>query len=76
MFFEFPEDGKCWDLQDQYMFGGKYLVAPILYLNQFERDVYLPQGSWKDVNSGETVEGGRTVTVKAPLDEIPVFERL
>ena len=76
MFFEFPEDGKCWELQDQYMFGAKYLVAPILQLNQFEREVYLPAGTWRDVNSGETLAGERTVTVSAPIDVIPVFERL
>ena len=76
MFFEFPQDEKCWELQDQYMFGSRYLVAPILYLNQFEREVYLPEGKWKNVNSGETLQGGQTVTVKAPIDEIPVFERI
>ena len=76
MFYEFPEDAKCWELQDQYMFGAKYLVAPVLHLNEFERDVYLPAGRWKDVNSGEILDGGRTVSVKAPIEEIPVFERL
>ena len=76
MFFEFPEDGKCWELQDQYMFGAKYLVAPVLQLNQFERKVYLPAGTWRDVNSGETLAGERTVTVSAPIDVIPVFERI
>jgi len=76
MFFEFPEDEKCWDLQDQYMFGSRYLVAPVLELNCFEREVYLPAGRWKNVNSGEETEGGRSVRVQAPLDEIPVFERM
>jgi alpha-D-xyloside xylohydrolase len=76
MFFEFPQDKKCWDLQDQYMFGTKYLVAPILYLNQFEREVYLPEGKWKNVNTGEILEGEQTITAKAPIDEIPVFEKL
>ena len=76
MFYEFPEDAKCWELQDQYMFGSKYLVAPILHLNEFERDVYLPAGRWKNVNNGEILEGGKTVTVKAPIEEIPVFEKL
>ena len=75
MFFEFPEDEKCWDLQDQYMFGSRYLVAPVLYLNQFERDVYLPEGAWKNVNTGEILRGPRTLTVQAPIDEIPVFEK-
>jgi alpha-D-xyloside xylohydrolase len=76
MFYEFPEDAKCWELQDQYMFGSKYLVAPILHLNEFERDVYLPAGRWKNVNNGEILEGGKTVRAKAPIEEIPVFEKL
>ena len=76
MFYEFPEDAKCWELQDQYMFGSRYLVAPILHLNEFEREVYLPAGKWKNVNTGETVDGGKTVSVRAPIEEIPVFERI
>ena len=76
MFYEFPEDEKCWELQDQYMFGAKYLVAPVLRLNQFRREVYLPAGSWKLTSTGETFQGGQTVTVDAPIAYMPVFERL
>ena len=76
MFFEFPEDERCWELQDQYMFGPKYLVAPVLHLNEFERDVYLPAGTWKDADSGEILEGGRNIRASAPIDRIPVFERV
>ena len=75
MFYEFPEDPVCWELQDQYMFGSRYLVAPVTELNRFEREVYLPAGTWEDMNSGEILAGGRTVTVPAPLDQIPVFIR-
>ena len=75
MFYEFPEDEKCWELQDQYMFGSRYLVAPVLHLNEFERNVYLPEGKWENVNTGEIADGGRTVSVKAPIEEIPVFEK-
>ena len=76
MFYEFPEDPACWLLQDQYMFGGRYLVAPVLHLNEFERDVYLPAGTWKNVNTGEVIQGGRTVHAAAPLEEIPVFLKI
>ena len=75
MFYEFPEDETCWTLQDQYMFGGKYLVAPILRLNQFSREVYLPQGCWTLTSTGEVFQGGQRVTVDAPIDYMPVFER-
>jgi len=76
MFYEFPEDGKCWELQDQYMFGDRYLVAPILRLNQFERDVYLPAGNWRDTRDGKEYQGGQVIHTMAPIDSIPVFERV
>ena len=76
MFFEFPEDPKCWELQNQYMFGSRYLVAPVLELHQREREVYLPAGRWKDLNSGRIEEGGRSVTAAAPVDVIPVYEKV
>lgn len=76
MFYEFPEDETCWNLQDQYMFGAKYLVAPIFKLHALERSVYLPQGSWKLTSTGEVFQGGQTVTVAAPIEYSPVFEKL
>ena len=76
MFYEFPEDPACWEKEDQYMFGSEYLVAPILHLNEFERDVYLPAGKWENIHTGEKLEGGRTVRAEAPLEIIPVFKRV
>jgi alpha-D-xyloside xylohydrolase len=76
MFYEFPEDEKCWTIKDQYMFGDKYLVAPILHLNEFEREVYLPKGEWKLTSDGTVFTGGQSVTVKAPIEYMPVFERV
>ena len=76
MFYEFPDDAKCWELQDQYMFGSKYLVAPVFELNQFEREVYLPKGYWADTRDGKEYTGGQTILTKAPLDAMPVFEKL
>jgi alpha-D-xyloside xylohydrolase len=76
MFYEFPDDPECWNTYDQYMFGSEYLVAPILKLNQFERDVYLPKGSWKDTRDGSVYEGGTTIHAKAPIESIPVFQKI
>ena len=76
MFYEFPGDRKCWELQDQYMFGGTYLAAPILRLNQFRREVYLPAGQWELTSTGDVFRGEQTVTVDAPVEYMPVFRRL
>ncbi|MFR0908578.1 MAG: TIM-barrel domain-containing protein [Lachnospiraceae bacterium] len=76
MFYDFPEQGICWELKEQYMFGPSILVAPILYEDQNERDVYLPSGNkWTLLMNGEVYEGGQTLHVTAPIDEIPVFIR-
>ena len=76
LFFDFPEDKKCWETEDVYMFGPDVLVAPVMELGARERTLYLPKGAeWKDAVSGNLYEGGRTVTVDAPLSVIPVFVR-
>ena len=76
MFYEFPADAACWEAEDQYMFGSRFLVAPILHLNEWRRDVYLPAGKWKLTSTGEIFDGGRTVSVDAPIDYMPVFEHM
>ena len=35
--------------------------------------VYLPQGSWVDLFTGKTVEGGRSFTRATPLDRVPAL---
>ena len=76
LFFDFPRDKTAWEVEDAYMFGPDLLVAPVMEEGQREREVYLPGGCrWTDANTKEVYEGGRRVTVPAPLDIIPVFVR-
>lgn len=74
MFYEFPQDPVCWELQEQYMYGSKLLVAPVMHPDQKELSVYLPGGhSWSALWSGAVFKGGQWVTVDTPLEVIPVF---
>ena len=74
LFYQFPEDEKAWEIKDQFLFGDKYLVAPVTEYGQRKREVYLPAGArWTEQSTGKTYEGGQTVTADAPLDVIPVF---
>ncbi|MDR1948263.1 MAG: glycoside hydrolase family 31 protein [Spirochaetaceae bacterium] len=76
LFYDFPADGEVWKVEDQFMFGPTYLVAPVLHEGRRERTLYLPAGlTWTNGWTGETIEGGSTITVDAPLDRIPVFTR-
>ena len=82
LFYSFPEDKKAWEIEEQYMFGSKYLVAPIFKAGQRKTEVYLPEGaSWKQFTaegemSGDEVKGGQTVKVDCPIGYMPVFERI
>lgn len=73
MILQYQDDSNVYGLETQYMFGDALLVAPIVVDNQTTKDVYLPAGEWLNLLTGETVTGGRTVTVDAELSKIPVF---
>ncbi len=77
LFYEFPEDEKCWEIADEYLYGDRYLVAPILYAGMKERNIYLPSGcQWKEMESGSIFQGGVTITLKLSLESMPVFEKI
>ena len=76
LFYDFPEDKKCWETEDSYMFGPDLLVSPVMEAGATKRSVYLPAGAtWKDAYTGKVYEGGQTITVPAPIDIIPVMIR-
>jgi alpha-D-xyloside xylohydrolase len=64
------------DRSDQYMLGPDLLVAPVLVAGAREREVALPPGTWQDMWRGTNHEGGRTVVLAAPLEEIPILKRI
>ncbi|KAF2217802.1 glycoside hydrolase family 31 protein [Cercospora zeae-maydis SCOH1-5] len=76
LFFEFPKDARSWSVETQYMYGHKYLVAPVLSAEQRKLKVYLPSGSsWKSWDGSSSYVGGSEVEVDCPIDTMPVFIR-
>lgn len=75
LIYEFPEDKRVRDVEDEFMLGEALLVAPILEDYKTSRDVYLPSGNWYDLYTGERYEGGKTYTLPLSEDRIPVFLR-
>lgn len=76
LFHEFPDDSRCWDVDDQFMLGPDLLVAPVVHPGATLRVVHLPRGAvWTDARTGEQHQGGQAVVAAAPLDVIPVYLR-
>jgi alpha-glucosidase len=74
MEYDFPHEGLA-EITDQFMLGDRFLVAPVLERGATSRSVRLPSGRWRGPD-GAVTSGARTVRVSAPLDVLPVFERM
>ncbi len=75
LWYEFPGDTRTYLISDQFMLGSDVLVAPVVKEGMRERQIYLPAGNWIDWWSGETFDGGKQHTIKAPLDRLPIYVR-
>jgi len=74
LFMDFPGDAKVSDIRDEYMLGPAFLVAPVSDQGVTSRKVYLPAGSdWYNYWTNERQRGGQTITVEAPIDQLPLF---
>jgi len=86
---DFPADNKVTDLNDEYLFGGSILVAPVvnsMYVTKKDgktvedfstvktRKVYLPTGTdWYDFWTGNKLKGGQEVDKESPIDIVPLY---
>ena len=74
---DFTADKKTFGVQDEYMFGPAFLVAPVYKYNARSREVYFPAGAtWYDFYTGKVVsKGGETLNEAAPYDRMPLYVR-
>ncbi|MBX3081864.1 MAG: glycoside hydrolase [Anaerolineae bacterium] len=77
VFWGSPLDEHTFTIKDQYMLGDTLLVAPVVTPVTTARDVYLPAGAWRDYWTHEQYSGGQWLrNFPAPLDSLPLFEKL
>lgn len=62
---------------DEFLLGDEFLVAPVVTPNTFERDIYLPKGTWKNYWTNEVLTGPMQLKqYPVPLNVLPIFERI
>lgn len=71
----YPDDAQVLDRSSEYLWGDDILVAPVTRDGARHWPVTLPKGRWYDFWTGEVHDGGRAVSVAAPLDRLPLFIR-
>jgi len=75
LMLNYQEDPNTYNLDDQFMIGNDLLVAPILKPDVLQRLVYLPKGIWYDYWTNKKYDGGKMISVDAPLETVPMFVR-
>ncbi|HVG42395.1 MAG TPA: TIM-barrel domain-containing protein, partial [Chitinophagaceae bacterium] len=71
---DFPKDTAVKKIGDQFMFGPSLLINPVYTYKERTKKVYLPAGSgWYNLYSGVYEKGGRSISVKAAYDTMPVY---
>ena len=67
------EDIQTHYRNDEFVFGEKLLVCPILEPNSKGRRMYFPKGRWYNYWDNSIVLGGEEMWVDADLDSMPIF---
>lgn len=69
-----PLDSTALTIDDEYLIYDTLLVAPIVHAGKMQRDIYIPQGKWKDVLNNTPVEGATWLrNYMIPLDKVATF---
>ena len=73
---DFNGDDNVLNIGNQWMLGPALMACPVGYYKARNRSVYFPeQCDWYNLYTGECIEGGQTLVVDAPYEQIPVFVR-
>jgi alpha-glucosidase len=73
LLFEHPADETTYTADDEFMLGSALLVAPITRPGIEHRHVYLPEGTWFHLWTGERHGGPAHVLAHAPLGQPAVY---
>jgi alpha-glucosidase len=81
IFLEYPDvvqfiPEKLEVIEQEFLLGGKILVAPIVKRGETKREVFIPPGKWVDFFSQKEFDGeqkGKFLEVEIPLGEIFVL---
>ncbi len=76
LMLEFPDDERAADIDNEFMLGPDFLIAPVMDKGITLKKVYLPEGFWVHLWTGKvygSILAGGECFVEAPIGEPPVF---
>ncbi len=71
--YHYEKDETAKTCNDEFLFGDRILVAPVVEQGKDKRLVYLPEGEWYDYWSREKQTGPCAVIKDAPIEVCPIY---
>lgn len=82
LYYKWPEDKEAYEMKEEYVFGDNLLVAPVVSPLKEDgyayTEVWLPEGKWTDIFTGDEYDiekGGKKKTLLRKLESIPVLAK-
>ena len=80
MYYSHPDRPEAYNVPNEYMFGSELLVCPITQpqhksLGLGSTAVWLPEGEWTDIFTGQRYKGGQKIAMFRELNTIPALAR-
>jgi oligosaccharide 4-alpha-D-glucosyltransferase len=75
LYYEFDDDAAAFNIEDEFMWGSAFLIAPVLQPGITSRKVYLPKTKWLDLNNNKLLKGKRTIDFDVKEFRLPLFIR-
>lgn len=73
--WQYQDDPKTYNINDQFMLGDHLLSAPVIKQGMNTRTLYLPKGTWYEFFNDKKYEGGKKITVDAPIRAIDTYNK-
>lgn len=78
MYYAYPDKEEAFSVPNEYHFGSELIVAPVTAPvgknGKANVELWLPEGTYTDIYTGEKLQGGKHV-VSRDITSIPVFAR-
>ena len=72
-FLYHPREAEAWSAESSFYLGSSLFASPVVQRGLTAKDTWLPPGKWVDVADLTVYDGGKRVSIPAPLAKLPLL---
>ena len=72
-FLHHPREAEAWAADSSFYLGASLFASPVVARGVTAKDTWLPPGKWVDLADLAVYDGGRRVSIPAPLAKLPLL---